>query len=143
MEEELPILLIEASHEQSLAGLLNRNNLANSILHFRDGNKALDYLFRSGAYAAKKTVFPRLILLDLSMPLFPGMELLRQIKSDQRTRAIPCAVLVKSADDPVVAKCAELGVDVFISQPYEFGAFARAMIQLGMYWMMLELPRGK
>ncbi len=140
----IKILIVEhaADDSQSAAAMLKQNKLTNNLLLFSDGNKALDYLFRAGAYASKKNEEqPRLILLDMEIPASPGIDILHHIKSDHRTRTIPVVVMVSSASDPVLQKCIALGVSDFILKPPGFGDFARVMVQMGLSWKLLHMPQ--
>jgi two-component system, response regulator len=139
------IMIIEAAAraEQSAAAMLQQNNLSNNLVRFADGNKALDYLFRAGAYASQKDKEqPRLILLDMEIPASPGLEVVRQIKSDHRTRAIPLAVMVSPGKEQVLQKCIALGVSDHMLKPPVFSDFAQVMVRLGFHWV-LHAPQAR
>jgi two-component system response regulator len=116
---------------------LEKNNLANKIIRVKDGVEGLDYLFCRGAYAGKnKNDLPRLILLDLRMPKMSGLDILQVIKEHDVLRAIPVAVLTSSDWDPDIKRCYDLGVNSYIIKPVNFDDFVKAVMHLGMYWML-------
>lgn len=144
--EEIEILLVEDNPDDAELTIraLKKNNVANSIIHLNDGAEALDYLFNEGDYADKKELpKPRAILLDLKMPKVNGIEVLRRIKSDERTKYFPVIVLTSSNEDPDVATCYELGVNSYIVKPVAFEGFLKAVSDLGMYWLLLNQPPQK
>lgn len=120
---------------------LRVNNLANRIQVVRDGAEALEFLFCTGAYA-NRTIEdgPKVILLDLKLPRVDGLEVLRQIKSDPGTRAIPVVVLTSSREEPDIAQSYQLGVNSYIVKPVNFERFTEAVRQLGLYWLLLNQP---
>jgi two-component system response regulator len=141
--EEVEILLVEDNpHDAELTiRALRKNNLANNIRHLNDGAQALDYLFCEGNFAKNETLpKPKAILLDLKMPKVNGIEVLKRVKSDERTRFIPVIVLTSSNEDPDVAACYELGVNSYIVKPVDFDGFLKAVSELGMYWLLLNQP---
>jgi two-component system, response regulator len=118
---------------------LQRHNLANRLAHVRDGAEALDFLFAQGAFAHRKTEKnPKVILLDLKMPKLNGMDVLKIIKADARTKHIPIVVLTSSKEDPDIKKCYELGVNSYVVKPVEFEPFIKAVSELGLYWMLIN-----
>jgi two-component system response regulator len=105
----------------------------------RDGAEALDFLFGTGAYAGRDTaVVPGLVLLDLKLPKIDGLEVLRRIRADQRTRRMPVTVLTSSKEEQDLIKSYDLGVNSYIRKPVDFNQFTEAVRQLGMYWLMLN-----
>ncbi|MCD6013190.1 MAG: response regulator [Flavipsychrobacter sp.] len=141
--EAIEILLVEDNpHDAELTiRALKKNNLANNIIHLKDGSEAIDYLFNEGIYAGEETFpKPKAILLDLKMPKVNGIEVLRRVKSDERTKFIPVIVLTSSNEDPDVSKCYELGVNSYIVKPVGFEGFLKAVSELGMYWLLLNQP---
>jgi two-component system response regulator len=105
----------------------------------RDGQQALDYLFGVGEYAGRNLQDkPRLVLLDLKLPKVSGLEVLRALKSDERTRAIPVVILTSTREDRDVVDTYNLGVNSYIQKPVSFSEFTTAVSQLGMYWMLLN-----
>lgn len=145
MNHEVEILLVEDSMSDAELTIraLKKNNLANQLVHAKDGQEALDFLFAQGKYAERKIENgPKVILLDLKMPKIDGIEVLKKIKSDERTRKIPVVVLTSSKEDPDIKICYELGVNSYVVKPVEFEGFVKAVSDLGLYWMLLnEKPR--
>jgi CheY-like chemotaxis protein len=115
---------------------LRRHNLANRLHVVRDGAEALDFLFAAGAYAGRRVGGTRLVLLDLKLPKVDGLEVLRRIKSDERTRTIPVVVLTSSREERDLIESYRLGVNSYIVKPVDFDKFAEAVAQLGLYWLV-------
>jgi CheY-like chemotaxis protein len=137
------ILLVEdnATDAELCIRALKKNNLANNLVWVKDGAEALDFLFANGAYSGRDmTTPPKIVLLDLRLPKVDGMEVLRMIKADERTRAIPVVVLTSSKEDRDIAESYQLGVNSFISKPVEFDAFAKTVSDLGLYWLLVNRP---
>lgn len=136
------ILLAEDSAQdvELTLSALAENNLSNSVDVARDGAEALDYLFRRGAHAARRSGDPVLILLDLKMPRVDGLEVLRAVKSDPRLRLIPVVVLTSSREEQDVVRSYELGVNAYVVKPVEFDKFVAAVRELGLFWMLLNEP---
>ncbi|MER3459297.1 MAG: two-component system response regulator [Chloroflexota bacterium] len=142
-EQPVEILLVEDNPNDVELTLhaLKKPNLANRIHVVRDGAEALDFIFGSGAYAGRRLEDrPKVILLDLKLPLVDGMEVLERIKSDPRTRIIPVVVLTSSREEPDIARSYELGVNSYIVKPVDFQQFAEAVRNLGLYWLLLNQP---
>ena len=119
---------------------MKKNNLLNHLLHVKDGAEALDFLFCTGKYANRNIdIKPKVILLDLNMPKVSGIEVLRQIKSDDKVKTIPVVVLTSSKESPDVQICYQLGANSFIVKPIEFVNFTKAVSELGLYWLLLNL----
>lgn len=119
----------------------SKHRLANHIEVVRDGAEALDFLFGSGAHAGRSVEnTPRVILLDLKLPKVDGLEVLRQIKADARTRMIPVVVLTSSREERDIVESYELGVNSYIVKPVDFEQFSTSMQQLGLYWLLLNQP---
>jgi two-component system, response regulator len=140
---EVEILLVEdnVSDAELTIRAMKKNNLANKIIHLKDGAEALDYIFGEGFYAGRNIDDkPKVILLDLKMPKVDGIEVLRAIKSDERTKAIPVVVLTSSNEDPDVKTCYELGANSYIVKPVGFENFTRVVAQLELYWVLLNQP---
>lgn len=138
--EEVEILLVEDNKldaELSLRALKN-GGLANKVLWVKDGQQALDYLFRQGDYASRGDTVPRLVLLDLKMPRVDGIEVLRAIKADERTRRVPVVVMTSSQEEKDVAQSYELGVNSYVVKPVDFAAFADIARQSGYYWLAIN-----
>ena len=140
---EVEILLVEDNINDAELTMraLRKNHVANKITHLKDGAEALDFLFCEGAYSDRNINHkPRAILLDLKMPKVDGIEVLRRVKSDERTRSIPVVVLTSSKEDPDVKACYELGVNSYIVKPVGFENFTQAIGELGLYWLILNQP---
>ena len=141
--KEVEILLVEdnPADAELATRALKKNNLANKLVWVKDGAEALDLLFGKGNYAGREqNNVPHVILLDLRLPKVDGLEVLRIIKNDERTKYIPVVVLTSSKEDRDVAESYKLGVNSYISKPVAFEAFARTVAELGMYWLLLNRP---
>jgi len=141
--DEIEIILVEDNPNDAELTIraLKKSHFANKILHLKDGAEAIDFIFAEGAYAGRDTNHkPRAILLDLKMPKVDGIEVLRRLKADESTRAIPVVVLTSSNEDPDVATCYELGVNSYIVKPVGFENFIQAVSNLGLYWLLLNRP---
>jgi two-component system response regulator len=140
MENEIEILLVEdnPSDAEMTIRALRKNNLANNLMHVKDGAQALDFLYSEGQYAGREKILPKIVVLDLKMPKVNGIEVLRRIKEDERTRRIPVVVLTSSKEDPDVEECYRLGVNSYVVKPVEFDEFYKAVSELGLYWMIVN-----
>jgi len=135
------ILLIEDNPDEAQLTIrsLKSHNLANRLLHIDDGEEALDFIFSTGKYADNKLPFnPKLILLDLKLPKVDGLEILRRLKADDRTKLLPVAVLTSSNEERDIIESYKLGVNSYIVKPVNFETFSKAVLELGMYWMLLN-----
>jgi CheY-like chemotaxis protein len=142
--EQVEILLVEDNPldaELTMRGLKDQG-LANDIVWVKDGEEALDYVFRRNAYAGRTTSGPRLILLDLKMPRVGGIEVTRAIKSDERTKRIPIVVMTSSKEESDVADSYNLGANSYIVKPLEFEALAEVARQAGYYWLAINRTPG-
>ena len=140
---EVEILLVEDNPDDLEMALhaLRKMNLANHIQTARDGVEALDFIFCRGAHARRNIENgPKVILLDLKLPRVDGLEVLRAIKADSRTKAIPVVVLTSSKEQNDVVESYHLGVNSYIVKPVDFEQFAEAVQKLGMYWLLLNQP---
>ena len=117
---------------------LRRNNLANNVTWMKNGVEALDFIFRRGAYASRSEDHPKLILLDLKLPKVDGIEVLRQLKANEKTRTIPVVVLTSSAEERDIVESYRLGVNSYIVKPVEFDQFSETVAKAGYYWMMMN-----
>ncbi|WP_456425916.1 response regulator [Rhodocaloribacter sp.] len=143
IENPVEILLVEDNPDDIEMALnaLEQHHIANRILVVRDGAAALDYMFSRGAYAGRDKQTPRVILLDLKLPLVDGLEVLRQLKEDPRTRAVPVVIMTASREEQDLVESYRLGVNSYIVKPVDFVQFTRAMRTIGLYWLLLnELP---
>jgi two-component system response regulator len=137
------ILLVEDNPNDMELTLraMSTYNLANKIYVAKDGAEALDYVFGEGAYNKRDMKDkPQVILLDLKLPKMDGLEVLRKLKSDERTKVIPIVVLTSSTEDRDVIESYELGVNSYIVKPVDFDKFISAVSQIGLYWMLLNKP---
>ena len=135
------ILLVEDN--PSDVGLTQRalakSHVANELVVAEDGQEALDYLFGAGAHAGRDvTELPALVLLDLKLPRVDGLEVLRQIRADDRTRRLPVVILTTSREEQDVAQSYDLGANSYIRKPVDFTQFAQAVENLGLYWLVLN-----
>lgn len=141
--QEVEILLVEddpADVELTLHAL-RKNNLANRIHVARDGEEALDFLFCREDFSNRTFEQPpKIILLDLKLPKVNGLEILRQVKGDPRTKAIPVIVLSGSKEDRDLTECYKLGVNSYIQKPVDFNEFRERVRQLGLYWLLVNQP---
>ncbi|MCE7883055.1 MAG: response regulator [Actinobacteria bacterium ATB1] len=142
MVEEGEILLVEDNRDDAELAMraLEENNLVNPIVWVRDGAEALEFLFREGRHAGRPESQPRLILLDLKLPLVDGHEVLARIGDDPRTRLVPVVVLTSSQQERDRLQSYLLGVNSYIVKPVDFSSFVEAMRIIGMYWLLLNQP---
>jgi CheY-like chemotaxis protein len=142
MEEfkQVEILLVEdnALDAELTVRALKNGGLANKLLWVKDGQQALDYLFRHGDYSQRDELYPRLVLLDLKMPRVDGIEVLKAIKADERTKRIPVVVMTSSQEEKDVAQSYDLGVNSYVVKPVDFNAFADLARQAGYYWLAIN-----
>jgi two-component system response regulator len=135
------ILLVEDNADDVLLTLraLKKNNVAGEVVVARDGVEALDYLFATGEYAARDAnVMPQLILLDLKLPKIDGLEVLRRLRADERTRLLPVVILTSSKELQDMLDGYGLGANSYVRKPVNFEQFVRAVEQLGLYWLSLN-----
>jgi len=140
---EVEILLVEDNQDDLDMTLraLHKANLANRIQVANDGAEALDFIFCQGTHAGRRMENrPRLILLDIKLPKIDGMEVLKRIKNDPRTKTIPVVMLTSSREQRDVLESYNLGVNSYIVKPVEFDSFMAAVRELGMYWLLLNQP---
>ncbi|MES2515617.1 MAG: response regulator [Bacteroidota bacterium] len=141
----IEIILVEDSMEDAnlVMRSLNKNNLSNSIIHLHDGAEALDFIFAKGIYESRSMDDrPKLILLDLKMPKIDGLQVLRTLKGDERTKSIPVVIMTSSREDRDLVESYKLGVNSYVVKPVAFENFAKAVAELGIYWLMVnQLPR--
>ncbi|HXI69530.1 MAG TPA: response regulator [Verrucomicrobiae bacterium] len=140
---EIEILLVEDNQDDLDMTLrsLRKANLTNRIQAVRDGAEALEFIFCQGAFAGRTFENPpKLILLDLKLPKVDGMEVLKRIKSDPRTKTIPVVILTSSKEQKDVVESYHLGVNSYVVKPVNFENFAAAVQELGMYWLLHNQP---
>jgi two-component system response regulator len=135
------ILLVEdnAKDEALTLRALKRGGITNDVTVTRDGAEALDFLFCTGAYTDRTSEpLPTVALVDLNLPKISGHEVVRRIRADARTKLLPVVILTSSNEDEDRAKGYEYGANSYVRKPVEFGAFAGAVQQLGLYWLVLN-----
>lgn len=141
--EQVEILLVEddANDVELTLRALRTGNLANQVFVARDGAEALDLLFSDREHPLRDIgVVPKVVLLDLNLPKVDGFEVLRRLKTDERTRSLRVVVLTSSRDGPDIAEAYRLGADSYIVKPVDFEAFTRAVSDVGLYWVLLNEP---
>ena len=140
---EVEILLVEDNPNDVELTLraLKKHNITNKVHVVKDGAEALEYIFANGAYAHRKVEdHPRVILLDLKLPKVDGLEVLRQIKSNKKTKVIPVVVLTSSKEERDLVESYRLGANSYITKPVDFESFVKAVSELGLYWLLLNQP---
>jgi two-component system response regulator len=143
VDGSVDILMVEDNpdDEQLTLRALAKHHLTNKIHVVRDGQEALDYVFCSGRYADRRiSDHPHVILLDIKLPLIDGIEVLRRIKADNRTRTIPVVMLTSSREERDLVESYRLGVNSYIVKPVDFDQFTESARALGMYWLLLNRP---
>ena len=146
MNNQMEILLVEDNPRDAELTIraLKKRNLANNLIHVQDGQEALDFLFATGTYAGRAVhPQPKVVLLDLKLPKVDGIEVLRQIRADERTKLLPVVVLTSSREERDVVEAYKLGVNSFIVKPVEFENFSEAVSNLGLYWLLLNQAPGE
>jgi len=141
--DDVEILLVEDSPEDVELTLraLQTHHITNRMHAVRDGAEALDFLFARGAYAGRNASnIPKVVLLDLKLPKVDGLEVLRQIKQDPRTRKVPVVVLTSSREEPDIERSYQLGVNSYIVKPVDFESFVKAVSDAGLYWLVVNQP---
>jgi len=138
--EQVKILLVEDSplDAELTIRALKDGKLANTVEWVKDGQQALDYLFQEGGYAGRAGNMPQLVLLDLKMPRVSGIEVLRAIKADPRTRKIPVVVMTSSQEERDIAESYDLGVNSYVVKPVDFTAMTNLARQAGYYWLAIN-----
>ncbi|HEB59147.1 MAG TPA: response regulator [Gammaproteobacteria bacterium] len=141
--DERTILLVEDNPDDEALTLraLSKNNILNEVVVTRDGVEALDYLFGTGTYEGRDTSRqPELILLDLKLPRLDGLEVLKRLRADDRTRLQPVVILTTSNEERDIISSYELGANSYIRKPVDFNQFIEAVGQLGLYWLVINQP---
>ncbi len=138
---EVEILLVEDSPYDAELTLrvLRKRNLANHVVHVKDGQEALDWIFGMGVHATRDTnQHPKFVLLDLKMPKVDGLEVLRAIRQDERTRLLPVVVMTSSQEQSDLVASYQLGVNSYVVKPLDFESFSTAVAELGHYWLLVN-----
>ncbi|MCG6971463.1 MAG: response regulator [Gammaproteobacteria bacterium] len=139
---ERVILLVEDNPDDEALTLraLSKNNIANQVIVARDGAEALDYLFGTGTHDGRNVNHqPQLILLDLKLPKIDGLEVLKRLRMDNRTKHVPVVVLTSSMEQRDIVACYDDGANSYIRKPVDFEEFLKAVNQLGMYWLLMNV----
>jgi two-component system, response regulator len=135
------ILMVEDNPRDEALTLraLRKSNIVNDVVVARDGVEALDYLFGRGTYEGRDTsIVPQLILLDLKLPRMDGLQVLRDLRADDRTKRLPVVVFTSSSEEEDMIKSYDLGANSYVRKPVDFEQFSEATRQLGMYWLLLN-----
>lgn len=140
---KIDILLVEDNMDDAELTIraLKKNKIANTLIHLKTGEEALNFIFCEGTYQNRNiNDIPKLILLDLKMPKVDGIEVIRKVKSDDRTKIIPVVVLTSSKEGKDIMMCYRLGVNSYFVKPVEFEEFVKAVSHLSLYWLLLNQP---
>jgi DNA-binding response OmpR family regulator len=142
MNELGRILIVEDDprDEELTLTALDEYNLANEVVVARDGEKALDYLYCRGEFSTRSSVNPAVMLLDLKLPKVDGLEVLQQIRSDERLKLIPVVVLTSSKEEKDLIRSYKLGVNAYVVKPVDFHEFVNAIKELGVFWAVINQP---
>lgn len=134
------ILLVEdnPTDAELVLRVLRKSNLANNVVWVKDGEVALDFLFRRGNHAARTNSMPRVVFLDLRLPKVDGLKVLQQMRDNEHTRTIPVVVLTSSKEESDIAASYQLGANSFVSKPVAFDEFSNTVAELGRYWLLLN-----
>jgi len=141
--DAVDILLVEDNPQDAELTIraLKKHNLANRLITVEDGAQALDFIFCRGKYATRELSHsPKVVLLDLKLPKVSGLEVLRALKQDERTRSIPVVVVTSSREDPDIKTAYSLGANSYVVKPVDFDAFAESVSSLGLYWLLVNQP---
>ena len=142
MEDKI-ILLVEdnADDEKLTLRALKKNNISNEVVVARNGAEALDFLFGTGGYTGRDlNVMPQVVLLDLKLPKLNGLEVLRRLRTDDRTKLLPVVILTSSNEEQDRIQGYGLGANSYVRKPVDFNQFSEAARQLGLYWLVLNEP---
>jgi len=143
--EAVTILLVEddPGHARLIERNLRRSNVANEVTVLHDGQQAVDFMFSEGEYAGMEPPTPVLVLLDLNMPVLDGYQVLKRIKSDERTKRIPVIILTTTDDRREVERCYDLGCNVYITKPVDYDQFCEAIRKIGLFLSVVAVPKGR
>jgi len=136
---EVEILLVEDNQYDAEMTIraLKKVNLANKLVHLQDGEEAIDFLFGKNDFSERDiTILPKVILLDIKMPKVDGIEILRQVRADENTRKIPVVIMTSSKEEQDIINSYAIGVNSYVVKPVDFEGFAKAVSQLGLYWLL-------
>jgi len=139
--KEKPILLVEDNPKDAKLAIIGfqQNNLHNEVIHAKNGAEALDYLFGTGMHEGRDTrVQPQIVLLDLKLPKIDGLEVLRRIRADARTKLLPVIILTSSKEERDLIEGYSLGANAYVRKPVDFTEFGHAVKQLGIFWLLLN-----
>ncbi len=142
MTKKIILLVEDNPDDEELAMLaLKKGKVANEVVVARDGVEALEYLFGTGAYAGRDvSELPQLVLLDLKLPKIDGLEVLRKVRSDPRTRCLPIVVLTSSKEEDDIIQGYDVGANSYVRKPVDYNQFVEAVHQLQLYWLVLNEP---
>ena len=141
MLNQVEVLLVEDNiHDAEMTiRALRKVNLSNNLVHVKDGEEALDFIFARGKFTGRETEqLPKVILLDIKMPKVDGIEVLRQIKSNPDTKTIPVVIMTSSKEEQDIITSYNLGVNSYVVKPVGFDGFAKAVSELGFYWLIIN-----
>ncbi|HEY0463979.1 MAG TPA: response regulator [Polyangiaceae bacterium] len=139
MTDQIIVLVEDNSGDEVLTlRALKKNNIMNPVVVLRDGAEAIDYLFGTGVHANPDPPLPDLVLLDLNLPKIGGLDVLRRIRSEERTRLLPVVILTSSREERDVAAGYDLGANSYVVKPVDFSQFSEAVRHLGLYWLVVN-----
>lgn len=145
MKNDYEIVIIEDNPDDAelMVRALKKNNLVNSLVVLEDGEHALEYIFCKGRYINKDSMYsPKVIFLDLKLPKVDGLDVLKQLKSNEETKKIPVVIVTSSKEDPDISKAYALGANSYVVKPVNFDNFVETVNQLGLYWLLVnEKPK--
>lgn len=138
------VLLVEDNQDDAELAIreLKKHRIANNLIHLKDGEQALDFMFGTGMFQGVRNIIypPKLVLLDIQMPRVNGIQVLEIIKKDERTKSTPVVILTSSKEDPDIHRCYGLGANSYIVKPVSFEGFSESIRNLGFYWLLLNQP---
>jgi len=141
MEKMIMVVEDNPDDEELTLRALRQGKVANEIVVTRDGAEALEFMFGTGKYAGRDiSQMPSVILLDLKLPKLSGLDVLQRLRADARTKLVPIVILTSSSEDEDMLRSYQSGANSYVRKPVEFGAFANAVGQLGVYWLLLNQP---
>ena len=143
MKDDKKILLVEDNPDDETLTLraLKKHNIANQVVVVRNGAEALEWLFATGAYESRDTEdLPAVVILDLGLPKVGGLEVLKKVRADERTRLQPVVILTSSSEEKDLLESYELGANAYVRKPVDFNQFSEAVSQLGLFWLLQNQP---